>query len=76
MKKDVKEDALKWFLNDIVETIESTLDDIESGKLDNKGMAFIAGYAMGELEYTRMRIKNVLDDGRLLKPSEEDPEDE
>ena len=76
MTNDVKEDALKWFLNDIVETIESTLDDIESGKLDNKGMAFIAGYAMSELEYTRMRIKNVLDDGRLLKLSEEDPEDE
>lgn len=75
MKKDVREDALKWFLNDIVESIESTLDDIESGKLDNKDIVFISGYVMAELEYTRRRIKKVLD-GKLLNLLEEDPEDE
>ena len=72
MKKDVREDVLKWFLNDIAESIKSTLDEIESSKLVNKDMAFISGYAMAELEYTRMRIKMYL----MLNLSEEDPEDE
>ena len=76
MDNEVREEVLKWFLNDIVESISTTLDTIESGKLDDKGMPFISGYAMAELEYTRMRIKNVLDEGKLLNLTEEDPADE